>query len=272
MRVVRPSVLLIVLLVVILSAPTFNSETKAQGAIQFMSVSSHTAVLIFINQKAQDGIELENLQVVADYDGVIPRFTVFYRENPGQAVAPYINRRFNEFFIGRDEWETIEDAVGYVLTYLNYVDGDISEPHMPVRDAVLAVYGTDEKITFEIFHRQDDRGDPGMYEWDWFTRDGDRELSTLLMLLNGQFQENPRAFYPTDLLSLGVEELDEHIYFNFHQAGKTGPAASTPVGWGAQSFTNAQAVVNFLTQENPEEFRVAADYDDFTERFRVFWR
>jgi hypothetical protein len=272
MKFIRPSILLIAILSILVIASSFNAATQDQGEIKFINLGSLLAVLQFINSQEQSGIELENLQVTADYDGAVEFFSVFYREAPAQGVpTPWILNRFASSFIGVAEAQAIEDTANLALTYLNFVDGDTSEPHMAVRSATLATYADDMGVHFEVFHRENDRGDPATYGWEWFTRFGDRELSTLLLLLNGQFQENPTAFYPSDILSIGRRDIDEHVYFNYYQVGMIGNAFSTPVGWGAQTFTNAEAVVAFLNAENPEEFRVSADHDGF-ERFRVFYR
>lgn len=272
MRVIRPSALLIAVLALFLGFSSFNIATQGQGSIQYKSFGSAIAVLEFLNSQVQSGNELENVQVTADFDGVVERFNVFYREGSGRGSSnAWILSRFSSSFAGVPDEEALEDAANLTLTFLNYVGGDTSEPHLALRSAAIAAYATNTHVHFEVYHRDNDRDDPDTYGWEWFTRFGHRELSTLLQLLNGQFQENPTAFYPSDIVSYRRSTVDEHIYFNFYQVGKIGSAFNTPVGWGAQSFTNPDAVVIFLNNENPEEFRVATDHDVF-EWFRVFYR
>ena len=274
MRDIRKSFLLITILALFFATLSFNAATQDSNEVQVRSFSSYGAILNFLNTEATKGTALENVQIAAAFDGNVTRYNIFFREGSGQgSTTPWVVKRFNMRYESRfGEVGALEQATEFVQNYLNYVGGDFSEPHLALRSAAISAYGTPTTVNFAIFHREEDRGDPNTYGWDWLTRFGDRELSTLLQQLNGTFQEDPRVYYPSDLLSLVHNNIDEHVYYNYYQVGMVGNSGNTPTGWEAQTYTNTTAVLTFLNSRNPEEFRIATDYSEITERFRVFYR
>ena len=274
MKGIRKSFLLMAVLITILGSFSYISVTQDAGEVQVRSFSSYGAILNFLNVEAQNGTALENVQIAAAYDGNVERFNLFFREAAGSGdITPWVVKRFNIRYEPRfGEEGALEEATEFVQNYLNYVGGDFSEPNLALRSAAIAAYGTPDTVSFAIFHREEDRGDPNIYGWDWRTRFGTRELSTLLQELNGKFQEDPRVFYPSDIVSLVHNNIDEHVYYNYYQVGMIGSSVSTPTGWEAQTYTNTTSVLTFLNSRNPEEFRIATDYSEITERFRVFYR